>query len=340
MNFSKHKNKTIAEIAKKISDRYTNRGKDVFQQNAFDIEMASLQNKNEELKTKEEMKNGGKMKYADGGEIPYADVSSFNTNPLWGGIPYASGKFPMEQLTSKPVPPITQGQDNNSTPIGTVDNKMDVNTYRKNLWKDYLTPGVAGKSIETLTTMIPLFRGINKDPLLLNEQSDKVMDLMSNRNIDLTTLNNKATLASNTAFENTQNARSINTQRGLNQNVYNMLMGQFADNSLKEQQVNNDYRMQEAQTRQGLGTEKRSYKYQNMVDNLMNEANFFKGLQTVGASFGNMGEFGTKYRMNEMDKQMYQDMIATGDFEWNPEYTKWLESGQKGEKPNPLRKKN
>ena len=217
---------------------------------------------------------------------------------------------------------------------------MDVNTYRKNLWKDYLTPGVAGKSIETLTTMIPLFRGINKDPLLLNEQSDKVMDLMSNRNIDLTTLNNKATLASNTAFENTQNARSINTQRGLNQNVYNMLMGQFADNSLKEQQVNNDYRMQEAQTRQGLGTEKRSYKYQNMVDNLMNEANFFKGLQTVGASFGNMGEFGTKYRMNEMDKQMYQDMIATGDFEWNPEYTKWLESGQKGEKPNPLRKKN
>lgn len=141
-------------------------------------------------------------------------------------------------------------------------------------------------------TAYNMIKGMGKpevDPLRLNRQMDNAINLMSDRKYDPEAAYQAISRQTNAARAMTQgNNPFLNIAQ--NQAITNSAQAAQAQANLQGQQMNNQYRAQEAATRSQLGSEERQIQRERDIANLQNKAT-----------------------RNSFLQQSFQDMSAIGD---------------------------
>ena len=163
-----------------------------------------------------------------------------------------------------------------------------------------------------------------------NKYEDEVRTTMQDRNIDMTSVQNRIQGAFNAGRENLKNARSANVRNAFDQNLAVGAMQQTADASLQEQQMNNQYKGDYANVINNLGMQ--DVQARNLSDELTarNKGQFQSNLSQFGANVAENSKFFTKLKANDKMNSMYLDIInqTSNDFQIDPELLGKLKQGK------------
>jgi hypothetical protein len=115
---------------------------------------------------------------------------------------------------------------------------------------------------------------------------------------------------------NTGNVRSEAVRQSLAQNIINSAQGNLANTSVQQQQINNGYRGEEAQTLNSLGTQRvQANNYAEQL-NQQSKGNYQLGLQNMLETAGNLGQTGTDYRANIAQQNILASALETSNFKF------------------------
>ncbi len=308
---------TFADKSREISRRL--KGTDPITEQTRTFELERLSMKNDMLRSiqeKAKFKQGGRVpKYGPGGGIL---PPGWPTEPLYPTIPYTDGMLPlptpMGAYVPTPIPPIdtnlptdptTFGQPlvlgtNLSEPTGTTSRNgfsniaeglgkaaNKVGDFYKN--NPYAIP-MTGMAAEIVGQGISLLKGYEREKPYLNPYNEDIRQTMRGRNVDLQALKNDVYLNRNAAVAgNNSGSRSINVARSLNANVFGAANRQLSQINLQQDQINNQYRAEEAQMDVNLGSQIANARHVAEVETDQNKGAY---LNSVMQFFSNVREGG------------------------------------------------
>jgi len=270
LRFLKHK--THPTVQKELDWYNSNDPEAVKFKKNYDIDMTGDYYK---YKPKEQMKNGGVMKYGNGGPFDALGKSVFE----YGDIPVQD----YNDLGTLDIP---------TDIVDTKDVTVEPTIQTKEKFK--LSPemiGTALKGAGIVKSGFDALQPVEKEKLQLNPNANRVENLMSNRNVNFAALQNENLYNRNAALENAQNTRSANVNRALDSNIYTQAARNAMRSKLDEQQANNQLRGEEAQTLNNLGMQESNERIRQQNIQSMNDAtkrgferSFFEDLGKVGDS--------------------------------------------------------
>jgi hypothetical protein len=200
-----------------------------------------------------------------------------------------------------------------STPSSFTQNSTTPNTF--NLFnKENLGLGI--KAAATLTNLASTFKKPQTIPTQYNEYQNQIKDIMNRRKIDLTPQTNNIQKEKLAALDrNTSN--SWNVQNALNQNTYNSTIEGLNNINMKQQEANNTYGAQNAETLNNLGQQNvtaRNYAEEINAKTLAARNNAFReGISNIADAGNYVMERGVKEKESQ-DKanltQSYVKMLA------------------------------
>lgn len=320
----KNPGNTFSDVAQQIGKKY--KRTDDISKNTSNIEMEQLKDRNNatremvesfENKGKDSFyKYGGKLKeYGLGNPLSVASqgiTSALNQQAI--GLDYDNlGGMSTEQLTlaemakmNKNIPnnlfPDVYKQDDTfggvpPTPATATPNNINYNNVAVGL-----------KGLGLGKSFYDSIQGAEQENLQLNPAEDEVRNLMENQRIDLTSVRNEIGLGTNKAIRQSEKLSGSP--------ITNQVLGQLAiqkgakANSasvLQEQQLNNQYRAQEAAVKGQLGSEKRQEKIRQQTAQSQNDA--------VDRGFGRqfaseLTQIGTEFNKKSINDAKIQEGIA------------------------------
>lgn len=325
----KNPGNTFSDVAQQIGKKY--KRTDDISKNTSNIEMEQLKDRNNATREMvESFENKGKDSfYKYGGKLKeYSLGDSFNTKfPL---NPSNNLKFPNEEILKIDSPNLISqlpgGKYSLNNPVkgisGFINNSSFNNpslqnpTYGKSLDNtsielndiNYNNVAVGLKGLGLGKSFYDSIRGSEQENLQLNPAEDEVRNLMENQRIDLTSVRNEIGLGTNKAIRQSEKLSGSP--------ITNQVLGQLAiqkgakANSasvLQEQQLNNQYRAQEAAVKGQLGSEKRQEKIRQQTAQSQNDA--------VDRGFGRqfvseLTQIGTEFNKKSINDAKIQEGIA------------------------------
>ena len=171
------------------------------------------------------------------------------------------------------------------------------------------TPALIGQGISTLINAGILAKGYDKVAPIDNPFESQVINNMASRGIDTTQQRNQILSAYNAAKEGLNNVRSANVQQALGTNLMNVTQNNLASSKLQEQQINNDYKLNLAQTLDSLGQQK--VKATTYAEDMTarNKGQFQSNLSAFGASVADNSKFFTEKNLNTINNDMLLSIL-------------------------------
>lgn len=273
---------TFAEESKKIDKKY--KRKDDITKRTKEFELKRLSEENDIVKDSNEfvkkyggqiqeyMKGGNLKEYNNGGPIALPTLQA----PLVTGSNYDDKLFdPMFDDFNIPI----------ETTDNTIANKREPFNFNK------LALGLKGAALGK--SFIDSLQPSEEENLQLNPEANKVKDIVSNLNVDLSSAIDDILLGTNSALKNARNVSgSAITSQVLGQSAIDKGNRAIADLEIQEQNANNALRSQEAQVRANLGSEERQERVRQQTVQDQNDAvargfgrDLFSNLSRIGSEF-------------------------------------------------------
>lgn len=350
----KHKGKSFSEAAKYISDKYKNRENNPMEMNSFHAEMEQLMASQEVARMKEiaiqNLKNYRKpanaSKYETGGPLdpnailnptgsyqdsrflpqPIAQPSvpdshlfpnPFQANPLTTPPVtnpvdnLTDGIVPLERLPQLPIKPVVRGQ----VGTGKLPTEQDVSSGIQDRGTgNIFTPLAIGKGIEFAGKVAMLAGGYDKVNPVYNPNETRTEALMADRSIDTQALENQAMSQQNVALQNLSDVRSPNVKRALIQNAIQNTLKTIQGTKLKENELNNAYKADYANTLNQLGTQRVQADLLAENLNTQSKGNYQQGVQNILASIGQAGQVLTDHAASKKQFELVGKFLYTKDF--------------------------
>ena len=346
---TKYKDVSFADVSTKISKKYKNRDLNKHDQNSFLVEMRELMMMQEKSKLAEIIsrsinkyrKPANASKYAKGGMLPKYDlagtlptdntlITADNQLNYIEPIPTRNLLQGVKSLSDIPKPPVYNAnvsgymQPTSGLPIlhaqpgGTPSTVQTSNTGGGDgtswLGNIIYAPLMIGKGVELAGKLAMLATGYDKVAPEYNPYESDVKRMMSERNIDLGQVRQQIAGATNAGMVNTGNVRSEAVRQSLAQNIINSAQGNLANTSVQQQQLNNAYRGEEAQTLNNLGAQRvQANNYAEQL-NQQSKGNYQLGLQNMLETAGNAGQRITDYKANVVQQNILASVLETNNF--------------------------
>lgn len=347
---TKYKDVSFADVSTKISKKYKNRDLNKHDQNSFLVEMRQLMMMQEKSKlaklisetidkyrkpvnASKYAKGGVLPKYANGDSLPTDDTLITTDNVMQSGFtPLPLPGF-TKGVTQTPItnPPVYNAnvsgtiQPTSGLPIlyaqpgGTPNIQQGVGNANSSGGTNFLgdniyAPLMLGKGVELAGKLAMLAGGYDKVAPEYNPYESDIRRKMSERNIDLGQVRQQIAGATNAGMVNTGNVRSEAVRQSLAQNIINSAQGNLANTSVQQQQINNGYRGEEAQTLNTLGQQRvQANNYAEQL-NQQSKGNYQLGLQNMLETAGNAGQRITDYRANVAQQNILASVLETSNF--------------------------
>lgn len=224
------------------------------------------------------------------------------------------GGLPTTNLAT--ITPTRIGQNlglNNKIPLldDIITNENTSKSKKESKGMDYLTPARVGKGVELAGKASILGDGYDKVNPQLNPESRKIKDIMSKRKVDTQAILNQINLSKNAALNSNNNARSLNVKRALDQRTFDSSSRQLVDAKLKENQANNNFRLQEASTLNNLGQQEVQARTYAEDATARNKGQHLTNTGTLLGDIGRAGAFETKVKVNDM--QVAESLAILGN---------------------------
>ena len=341
---TKYKDTSYADVSTKISKKYKNRDLNKHDQNSFLVEMRQLMMMQEKSKLAKLItesidkyrKPVNASKYAKGGTLPTDDTLITTDNELqaYSALPSMDNTLmttdkqllPTTKLTTPPTYNANVAgymQSNSGLPIlhaqpggtpSTVQATSQGGDGTNWLGDNIYAPLMLGKGVELAGKLAMLAGGYDKVAPEYNPYESDIRRKMSERNIDLGQVRQQIAGATNAGLVNTGNVRSEAVRQSLAQNIINSAQGNLANTSVQQQQINNGYRGEEAQTLNTLGQQRvQANNYAEQL-NQQSKGNYQLGLQNMLETAGNAGQRVTDYKANVAQQNILASVLETANF--------------------------
>lgn len=183
---------------------------------------------------------------------------------------------------------------------------------------EYATIGLKGLALGK--SIYDALQPADKEQLRLNREAGLVNNMMAGRNVNMAAALNEALYNRNAALASNQ-ARSANVQRALDMQTYSNTERNAIRSKLEEQAMNNQLRMQEAQTRAELGAAEAAERVRRQNVQSMNEA----ARRAFGQkAFQDLSTIGTELNKAQVYKDMYKNQRDIAERQYN-EYLSFLQ---------------
>lgn len=340
---TKYKDTSYADVSTKISKKYKNRDLNKHDQNSFLVEMRELMMMQEKSKLAEIIsrsidkyrKPANASKYVRGGTLPTDNTLITADNELqpYTALPAMDSTVittdkqlsPNTKLTSPPTYNANVSgymQPNSGLPMlyaqpGGTPSMSQVGsgtTQSDNGSGNIYAPLMLGKGVELAGKLAMLAGGYDKVAPEYNPYESDIRRKMSERSIDLGQVRQQIAGATNAGMINTGNVRSEAVRQSLAQNIINSAQGNLANTSVQQQQINNGYRGEEAQTLNNLGQQRvQANNYAEQL-NQQSKGNYQLGLQNMLETAGNAGQRVTDYKANVAQQNILASVLETANF--------------------------
>jgi hypothetical protein len=354
-----YKGMSFAEASGKISKKFKDRDFDLVQKESFETEMLALHQHQENVKKIKELgsvikqfKNGGQLpKYAYGNIIDDPNYQGVINNMQPGQISmantWASQVDEIQPIETLPIRPFglvgppkpfagqvnTQSYDNKVGPGNVFNNAPGFQTLDNpnvSTPKDApktaqggsaYTPALIGQGISTALNVAMLAGGYDKAAPEYNPNEAEVKRLMQSRSIDTTEQRNQILSAYNAAKSNLGNVRSANIRQALDVNMMNQTASNLAQSKMAEQQVNNQFKGEYANTLASLGQQRAQANIYAEDLNARSKGNWQSNLSAFGVSAAEAGKFFTEKRLGENHNMLMTQIMNQkySDFGLSPE---------------------
>lgn len=171
------------------------------------------------------------------------------------------------------------------------------------------TPALIGQGISTALNAAILAGGYDKVAPVDNPYESQIKQLMGDRNIDTTQQRNQILSQYNAAKANIGNARSANVQQALNTNLMNVTQDSLAQSKLQEQQLNNQYKADYAQTLGNLGQQRVAATNLSQALTARNKGQLQSNVSAFGANVAENTKFFTTSKLNDIQNKMMGDIL-------------------------------
>lgn len=349
---TKYKDVSYADVSTKISKKYKNRDLNKHDQNSFLVEMRELMMMQEKSKLAEMItksidkyrkpvnaskyaKGGMLPKYVNGDTLPTDDTLITTDNELQSGfaplpLPGFTNGVSKTPISNPPtynanvsgyMQPTTGLPILHAQPGGTPSTVQTTNQGNRDgtnfLGDNIYAPLMLGKGIELAGKLAMLAGGYDKVAPEYNPYESDIRRKMSERSIDLGQVRQQIAGATNAGMVNTGNVRSEAVRQSLAQNIINSAQGNLANTSVQQQQINNGYRGEEAQTLNNLGQQRvQANNYAEQL-NQQSKGNYQLGLQNMLETAGNAGQRVTDYKANVAQQNILASTLETSNFKFN-----------------------
>lgn len=180
--------------------------------------------------------------------------------------------------------------------------------------RNLYNPLIAGKGLQTLGQLAMLATGYDKVRPEYNPNEQRIEQLMANRNINTQALQNLALSQQNVALQNLSDVRSPGVRRALVNNVIQGTLKSMQQNRMQQDDMNNRYAAEYAQTLGSLGQQRVQANTYAEQANQQGKANFESGIQNMLATLGNTGQKLTDYKVNLAQQDLTASFLKTSDF--------------------------
>lgn len=343
---TKYKDVSFADVSTKISKKYKNRDLNKHDQNSFLVEMRQLMMMQEKSKLAKLItesidkyrKPVNASKYASGGTLPTDDTLITTDNELqaYSALPAMDNTImttdkqllPTTKITTPPIYnanvsgymqpntglPILHAQPGGTPSTVQTTNQGGGGDGTNFLGDNIYAPLMLGKGVELAGKLAMLAGGYDKVAPEYNPYESDIRRKMSERSIDLGQVRQQIAGATNAGMVNTGNVRSEAVRQSLAQNIINSAQGNLANTSVQQQQINNGYRGEEAQTLNTLGQQRvQANNYAEQL-NQQSKGNYQLGLQNMLETAGNAGQRVTDYKANVAQQNILASVLETANF--------------------------
>jgi hypothetical protein len=329
----RHKSRDFATAAKKIGLKYPKRDTDSFQKNAFSEEIVQLLALQDVARGSEYARDSIQeyrapreaSKYKLGGNLPgdntlyptdpQISLSGVVTGPDLSGVGYTPfGVVP--KVATRPVGQVATPKIGLPTsPLAGLPNATAGagNTESKGTIYD---PLLIGKGAEFLGKAAMLIGGPDKVSPEFNPYESSVRKLMASRSGNLDAARNETLSQQNAAMADTAGISNSSVRQALGQNIRSQGMANLSNVALQNQQMNNSYRAEEAQTLGSLGQQRvGAVNYAEQLNN-QSKVGYQQSLQNMIESVGGIGQKLTDYRANIAQQNLLASALSTSDFQF------------------------
>ena len=168
--------------------------------------------------------------------------------------------------------------------------------------------------MQTLGQLAMLATGYDKVKPEYNPNEQRIEQLMANRNINTQALQNLALSQQNVALQNLSDVRSPGVRRALVNNVIQGTLKSMQQNRMQQDDMNNRYAAEYAQTLGSLGQQRVQANTYAEQANQQGKANFESGIQNMLATLGNTGQKLTDYKVNLAQQDLTASFLKSKDF--------------------------
>lgn len=336
----------FAKLAEKINKKYKDR-EDPISKNSLDTELTELMKKNEKVKQQIQqsqqlaqavLEYGGKIPKAslgvllsDKNKLPYEEgyVNQLMENaPDNNGVAvpdpnvdFLKGLVPEDNTSKQSFPELDK------TGYVKTNDGEQLTSNIKNKFSPEAIAGFGIKGIEMLGHAIQAFKKPDLVKPVYNPEENKIKGIMSDRKIDTQAIIDSLNLEENAAKQNlSDNSTSVGVQNANLQKLHANMTNAIAKTKLEEQQTNNQYRADEANVLNTLGTQKMQAQLYAEDVNAKSKANVqMQRDKFLKESIGGLGDFLLKkddvnkennFQMNVL-KQKGINFTATDYKDWN-----------------------
>lgn len=331
--------KSLAAISKEIANKYKNRDSDLVEKESFKTELQALHDYQEQLRLQDQVQEsinqymcGGKIKYEDGGIIKDVNGNPIILNNMqpgqisypntWSDTLAIPETLNNDNLIAKPFASIgppkpfneqvdtlstnigdsiyeVPGSNKFSTPQDAPTNSDNTNTRDGSAY----TPALVGQGLSTLLNAGILAQGYDKVRPVNNPYEGDIKRLMQERGIDTTQQRNQILSGYNAARQNLNNVRSANIRNALDANLLNITQDNLAQSKLQEQQINQGFKADLANSLNNLGQQR--VQATTYADELTarNKGAWQSELSNLGANI-------TEKKLNEVQNKMLSDILS------------------------------
>jgi hypothetical protein len=233
---------------------------------------------------------------------PITGPTPINTNNMYNNMMNAAGSL----MQPTPVAPVNNLASIPYGPSSTPANKPNVFGRASQKYKaldDNAKMGLQNAAFHAPGIAYNLINGMMKpevEALRMNQQGQTAINLTSDLKYDPTQVYTRINEGANIGRNSINNqALSPFLRNALNQGVTNNAMGALADANLQGQQMNNQYRSQEASTRFQVGAGNANERIRKQTADSQNKAARANFLQAGLGDIANLGDLRSKYQLNK-----------------------------------------
>ena len=176
-------------------------------------------------------------------------------------------------------------------------------------------PVAVGKGFEFLAKAGMVAGGYDQVDPQLNPFEGEIRSTMQSRGIGLDSVRSDVASMVNTAIAQSGNTRSQAVRQGLVQNAASSGMQQLANVGVQQQQMNNQYKAETANTLNSLGQQEvQARNYAEQLNN-QSKAGYQTSVQNLVESIGGAGQELTNFRAGIAQQQLLADTMRTTNFQ-------------------------